>query len=88
VRKFTFADHYYEQLDIPDNQTEYIKYMNRKIDIHNQTKVSLSKKILHTIFDIECQSSEDEEIDIPIDDNVTLPKRYSNLSFYLNGQLY
>jgi len=86
VPKFTFADHYHEKLDIQDNETEYIKHMNRMIKMNCHTKMTLPKKsvdlTLGTQEDLTSISPEDKKIDTPKNNNENLPEHYSNLIFY------
>jgi len=91
MRKFTFADHYHKKMDIPDDQMEYIKYINTMTQINNQTKETLPEKAIDATLgnqeDPTSLSSKDKKIDIPTDNNVTLPEHFSNLKFYLYNKI-
>ncbi|XP_060871400.1 uncharacterized protein LOC132945647 [Metopolophium dirhodum] len=70
-----------------DNETEYIKHVNRMIKMDCHTKMTLPKKTvdltLGTQEDLTSTSPEDKKIDTPKNNNENLPEHFSYLiEFY------
>jgi len=81
VRKFTLTDHYHEKLDIPDSQLEFIEYINTKVQTQDTLPNNAVDTTMGTQEDPAFIRPEDTKIDMPTDNNETLPEHISNLLF-------
>jgi len=50
MRPFTFSDHYYEKLDIPEDYEEFIQHVKTRIDIESYNEVISTEKYSNLIL--------------------------------------